>query len=80
VPEVKFKGCFIFLIENIPYTLLSCLLNMCQVDFELQKYRVEVGNMAMDHLVRILQTDRYVSQFGQKNITFTIKMGLVVFC
>ncbi|KAG1956890.1 general vesicular transport factor p115 [Pimephales promelas] len=31
---------------------------MCQVDFELQKYRVEVGNMAMDHLVRILQTDR----------------------
>lgn len=27
---------------------------------------MEVGTMAMDHLVRILQTDRYVSNFGQK--------------
>uniref|UniRef100_A0A8C2IYT6 General vesicular transport factor p115 n=1 Tax=Cyprinus carpio TaxID=7962 RepID=A0A8C2IYT6_CYPCA len=31
-----------------------------------KKYRMEVGTMAMDHLVRILQTDRYVSNFEVK--------------
>lgn len=31
--------------------LLSCYL--------MQKYRMEVGTQAMDHLINILQTDRY---------------------
>lgn len=43
------SGCWKLVLKR---NLLSCYL--------MQKYRMEVGTQAMDHLINILQTDRYV--------------------
>lgn len=50
-------------------TIKSNLL--CLPPCFVQKYRMEVGTQAMDHLINILQTDRYIY------VVFVFLFGLV---
>lgn len=43
-----------------------------QLNVSLQKYRLEVGTKAMDHLLQILRTDRCVSNNSKALITFYV--------
>lgn len=69
-PSVLLLSSFVSLPFQVLYAthIIALLLNIALCInllglpyYFVQKYRMEVGTQAMDHLINILQTDRYVA-------------------